>query len=160
MTSVEPASSRDFVEVQKLAERIQGIVAHPGHLYRILMDHFGGFFLVARDDGDIAGFEVGFPSKSRTDTYFLWQIGVSPEHRGRGVASSLVRATEQVAAEAGCSAVEATVDALNEPSCSLFESLGYSVESRGETIEVKGRRAMPDYYDSGTDQVLFRRELD
>ncbi|MBD3369923.1 GNAT family N-acetyltransferase [Candidatus Fermentibacteria bacterium] len=156
---IEPAYGDDFKEVHALAERIEGIVGHPVHLYKILMDHFGDFFLVARIDGETAGFQQGFPSVSREGAYFLWQVGVSPDFRKRGVASALVKETEKVAASAGCTAVEATVETVNYASQGLFESLGYVVASYGDTIEVEGKRAMPDFYGSGTDQILYKKSI-
>jgi ribosomal protein S18 acetylase RimI-like enzyme len=115
--------------------------------------------LAARDHGELVGFQQGFPSLEREGVYFLWQIGVRRGSRMEGLAGELVRETHRLARRAGCTAVQATVDVRNVPSRSLFTSLGYRNASFGETVEIDGERAMPDYYGSGTDQVLFQKEL-
>ncbi len=115
--------------------------------------------LVARDQGELIGFQQGFPSLEREGVYFLWQIGVRTGSRMRGLAAELAGEAQRLAAEAGCRCVQATVDVRNVPSCSFFTSLGYRNASFGETVEIDGERAMPDYYGSGTDQILFEKEI-
>lgn len=75
------------------------------------------------------------------------------------VSAEFVRETERLARGADCTAVQATVDVRNVPSRSLFTSLGYRNASYGDTVEIDGERVMPDYYGSGTDQILFQKDI-
>jgi ribosomal protein S18 acetylase RimI-like enzyme len=153
------ADETDLREIAGMAADSGGLVGHPLHLYRILFDHFGRFMLVAREGAQVVGFQQGFPSWERSRIYFLWQVGVRRDYRMRGLAAKLVRETERVAAEAGCHAVQATVDVENGGSRALFVSLGYHNASFGKTVQREGVLAMPDYYGSGTDQILFQKIL-
>lgn len=157
--SIGIARADELPEICRLARATDGIVGHPLHVYRILHDHFGRFMLAARDQGELVGFQQGFPSTEREGVYFLWQIGIRADSRMNGLAGDLVREAERLARGAGCTAVQATVDVRNVPSRSLFTSLGYRNASFGDIVEIDGERVMPDYYGSGTDQILFQKEI-
>jgi GNAT superfamily N-acetyltransferase len=66
--------------------------------------------LAVRKDGRIISYMVG---KLQSDgTYFIWLCGTSPEARGMGCASMLIKAHEEIAQASGCELV--AVDSKNK----------------------------------------------
>jgi L-2,4-diaminobutyric acid acetyltransferase len=93
------------------------------YLYLLLCDHFADSCVLAELDGELVGFVTAYLPPGRNDTLFVWQVGVSPAARGRGVAKGLL--TELLAREA-CREVrwiETTVSPSNTASRALFASL-------------------------------------
>jgi len=80
------------------------------------------------------GNQGGFPEKPRTG-YFL-TFGVDPNFRGTEVGGKrisfhLMERMFEYFREAGCEAVEATVDVVNERALRFYRSCGFQVEDRG-----------------------------
>jgi ribosomal protein S18 acetylase RimI-like enzyme len=61
---------------------------------------------------------------------WLYHLAVAPEHRGRGVATRLVRDAESRLGALGCSKVNLQIRASNAAVKAFYEKLGYSVEER------------------------------
>lgn len=73
------------------------------YAYLLWGDHFGSTSRVvraeprshvgqpeARGEGELMGFVMGFAVPDRLDALFVWQVGVAPEARGRGIGSLLL----------------------------------------------------------------------
>ena len=63
------------------------------YAYLLWGDHFGSTSRVLRaegPEGDLLGFVMGFEVPEGPDTLFIWQVGVAPEARGRGIGSQLL----------------------------------------------------------------------
>jgi L-2,4-diaminobutyric acid acetyltransferase len=79
--------------------------------------------VVTTPDGTYVGTVVGYRVPATPAVWFVWQIGVHPEHRGRGLA---VRMLEHVARRLradGVTALQATVCPSNRASLRTFEAL-------------------------------------
>jgi len=159
---IRKSSVEDFRELHKLVGRIEKIVQHPPHFYKIMLRYFGNTIILAEEDGELAGFLLGFISQNNPEEYFIWQLGVDPRYRGRKIASKIMKETVETAREKGCKLVTATVETVNIPSQQLFESSGFRIvteQERGELIEENGKPAIKNYYASGTDQIFYAREI-
>jgi ribosomal protein S18 acetylase RimI-like enzyme len=64
--------------------------------------------------------------KLGTDEYYLSNVAVYPEYRGRGVGATLIAAAEGQAANAGCSAIVLDVETDNAGAIRLYRKLGFS----------------------------------
>lgn len=165
MISIAKTKEKEFVEVYKLAGQIDGIVQHPSHLYKIMADHFADTFFVAKDGfkkNEIVGFMLGFVSQKLKGHLFVWQIAVSPKVQGKGVGSKLLKYTIDYCRKMdACSKIIATVETTNKASQYLFEKFNFSIASRiykapyQELINCKGKEAIKNYYNSGTDQIFY-----
>ena len=111
--------------------------------------HFEGTSFVAQDeDGELAGFLVGFLSQASDDEAYIHFVGVSPERRGQGIGSALYqRFFEEVLAQ-GRSVVRCVTSPSNEDSVAFHEALGFEVD-----------RVVPDYDGPGEDRVLLVKRL-
>ncbi len=56
----------------------------------------------------------------------VWAVYVAPEHRGRGIARTLMRMLLREAAERGYRSLVLTVEAGNRTAVALYESLGFT----------------------------------
>lgn len=90
--------------------------------YVLFADHFAGTTTVAEHDGQVVGFVSAYRPPSHPDTVFVWQIGVHPRMRGRGVARGLLEAMVRRPGCRGVRYLEATVTPSNLASRRLFQS--------------------------------------
>lgn len=156
---VSTATVDDAFEIHELAGRLEGLVQHPVHFYNIMIRYFGNSFFLAKDAGRIVGFVWGFVSQTGPEVFFLWQIGVEEEFRGTGTSYELIGALTEFAKESGCRKVCATVETANIASARMFEKMGFENASKGDIVVENDRKAMVNYYGSGTNQVMYEFTL-
>ena len=104
-------------------------------------------FVVALDDASsVIGYAGVFaPGGAEAD---ILTVGVVPQHRGQGIARSLMARITQWAIDQGSIAMMLEVKTDNGEAISLYESLGYS------KLNVR-----KDYFGSGLDALVMRKEL-
>lgn len=92
------------------------------YFYLIFAEHFGDTCLIAEQDGKVLGGIIGYRWPREPESVFVWQIGVTAEARGRGLAKRMLAALLELP---GCRDVKwltATVALDNEPSQRLFRA--------------------------------------
>lgn len=159
---ITATAPEDFMSLYEFVGDIEELVQLPRHFYKVMLVHFGDSIFVARDQGAIAGFSLGFVSQRHPDVYFMYQIGVAAPYRGRGIAQELVRHAEDYAREHGCSRMWGTVETDNMQSRRFFEKLGcrnVSSPEHGKVIMEDGTPALHNFYGTGTDQVLYEKKV-
>jgi len=92
------------------------------YAYVLLCDHFRATTIVCEHEGQLVGFVAAYRPPTHPDAVFVWQIGVSPTMRGRGVARSILDALVEHPGCDGVHYLEATVTPSNTASRRLFES--------------------------------------
>ncbi|MGK7346360.1 MAG: diaminobutyrate acetyltransferase [Candidatus Nitrospinota bacterium M3_3B_026] len=102
------------------------------YAYYLVAEHFAGTSVVAEVNGRTAGFVSAYIPPGREDTLFVWQVAVSPDARGRGLAGRMLREILSRPALGKIRHVETTITPSNEASKRLFsrlaERLGCGVE--------------------------------
>jgi ribosomal protein S18 acetylase RimI-like enzyme len=104
--------------------------------------------LVAYDPADdrpvgfVSGVEVTHPDKGTE--MFLYELGVDPSARRRGVARTLVQALRTLAQEHGCYAMWVLADDDNEAAHAAYASAGGRAASRPVLMEWDLRDAAHD----------------
>ena len=99
--------------------------------------------VLARDDGRLVGFKLGYAMTE--SKYYSWLGGVHETARGNGVARKLMRRQHRWLRDMGCSQVETTTDQANAAMARVNLQEGFSV---------CGSRTMP-----GRVQVLYLKLL-
>ena len=118
-------------------------------LPKLFFLHFEGTSFVAeREDGQLAGFLVGFVSQTDPDEAYIHFVGVDPEERGSGLGRDLYERFFAVAGEHGCSVVRCVTSPVNEVSVGFHTALGFEVD-----------RVAEDYDGPGEDRVLLVKHL-
>ncbi|MBM7571192.1 diaminobutyrate acetyltransferase [Aquibacillus albus] len=91
--------------------------------YIMMCEYFAETCVVAKENGKLVGFVTAFIPPKRQDVIFVWQVGVDPSQRGKGIASKLLNELINRKACENIRFVEATVTPSNKASQSLFRKL-------------------------------------
>jgi ribosomal protein S18 acetylase RimI-like enzyme len=111
--------------------------------------HFEGTSFVAdREDGQLAGFLIGFFSQTDRSEAYIHFVGVAPEHRGEGLGRQLYERFFDAVQADGRAIVRCVTSPQNGGSVAFHEALGFEVE-----------RIAHDYDGPGEDRVLFVKRL-
>jgi ribosomal protein S18 acetylase RimI-like enzyme len=98
---------------------------HPSHTRRFL-ERDGHVLFVAYEDGDavgmVSGVEMTHPDKGTE--MFLYELGVSEEHQGRGIGTALVSALRVAAEERGCYGMWVLTEVDNAAARATYEAAG------------------------------------
>lgn len=115
--------------------------------FRYLLTQGNAETLVDEDDGVIRGYTM-LLFNDATSYARLYSLAVDPQFRGRGVARTLVQASEQCAVEHECVSLRLEIRHDNRASIDLFSSSGYR---QFGTID--------DYYEDHMSAVRFEKPL-
>lgn len=117
-------------------------------LPRLFFTHFADTsFIVEDEDGELAGFLIGFLSQSRPGESYIHFVGVAPSQRGSGLGRELYRRFFAIAAERGATRVGCVTSPRNGGSIAFHTAMGF------EGHEAAG------YDGAGEDRVVFTRAL-
>lgn len=107
-------------------------------------------FLVAEQDGRVAGYACFGRAPMTDETWDLYWIAVDPIVQGRGIGARIMRAVEEAARAGGARllVVETAGRADYAPTRAFYEGLGYPERAR-----------LPDFYRDGDDKVVHVKRL-
>ncbi|WP_045461738.1 GNAT family N-acetyltransferase [Vibrio hyugaensis] len=132
---------QDLVALYQLENDLFGHHAYPGFFFRQAFDCWQNGLLIAKEDDQIAGY-VLMAQSDEQNTHWILSLAVDSQHRGKGIARSLV---ENVIAKASLgSIVKLTVDPNNAPAYKLYTSLGFKVLEKEE-----------DYFGDGEPRLVM-----
>lgn len=94
--------------------------------------HFADTAIIAKSGDETVGFSSGYRLPTRPDVLFVWQVAVSENARGQGLASRLLQAQLDTEACQGVQYIETTITKDNEASRGLFRAFA---EKNGGTVE-------------------------
>lgn len=97
--------------------------------------HFSATCAVAEMDGVIVGWLSGYVPPDRDDTLFVWQVCVSAEARGQGVARKLIGAVLERASSRGIRYIDCTITEDNTASWALFGSVARTLNAQMQQTE-------------------------
>jgi L-2,4-diaminobutyric acid acetyltransferase len=113
----------DAAAIHRLIRIEGGLDLNSLYCYLLLCTDFSRTSLVASVAGDVIGFVVAYRPPPRPDSLFVWQVGVSRNARGQGLARRLLRDLLALPACDGVQYLEATVTPSNAASRRLFTRL-------------------------------------
>jgi ribosomal protein S18 acetylase RimI-like enzyme len=103
-----------------MAESFPGGAPTPGH----------EVFEVVDDSGAAVGYLwIGPDTSGDAGSWWIWDVLIEPEHRGRGLGREAMRLAEQHARAQGAHSIGLNVFAFNAAARGLYESLGYETAS-------------------------------
>ncbi|ADJ28463.1 diaminobutyrate acetyltransferase [Nitrosococcus watsonii] len=107
------------------------------YCYLILCKHFMDTCLVAGNNDEILAFVTGYRLPAAPHSLFIWQIAVSPQARGQGLALSMLKELLRRNADYNkITSLETTVSPSNTASRALFAALARELNT--ELIETPG----------------------
>lgn len=114
----------DAARVFALIPSVGELERNTCYAYVLLCTHFAGTAVIAEDEaGALAGFVLGYRPPTDPASVFVWQVGVAPSHRGRGVGGRLLDALLARPACVDVTSLTATVAPDNVASRALFHGL-------------------------------------
>ena len=130
------------------------------YAYLLLGEHFADTSVVAElldADGSkqIIGFISAYLPPSKSDTVFVWQVGVAEAGRGRGVATGMLY---EIVRRPVCKTVthlDTTVGPSNDASMALFRGFAKKLGTEVSETELFGSDEFPQP-DEHEPEVLFR----
>jgi predicted GNAT superfamily acetyltransferase len=117
-------------------------------LPRLFLDHFFGTSLIAEQDGELAGFLIGFLSPAKPRQAYIHFAAVAPAWRRTGLAHRLYEQFIDRARRDGRTVVEAITSPQNATSIAFHRAMGFTVSD-----------PVKDYDGPSLDRVVFLREI-
>ncbi|MDP3275209.1 MAG: GNAT family N-acetyltransferase [Deltaproteobacteria bacterium] len=108
---------------------------------------FGHHALVAEEEGALAGFLLGFVSDREPRTAYVHLVGISPNHRRRGIARGLYEEFARRGSALGATTLKAITTVGNEGSVEFHRAMRFEVEHS------------PDYAGPSRARYVFTRAL-
>ena len=151
--NLRAATERDGAPVWRLLARTGGLERNTCYAYVLLFSDFGETCIVAEQDGELLGFVLAYRPPARREELFVWQIGVAPEARGRGLGTRML---EPALPQPACSDVgylTATVSPDNEASRRMFAAVA---RRRGVSFSITSRFGAALFADPHLDEDQVR----
>ena len=152
--TIRGATLEDGRAMSRLVRESGVLEENTPYAYLLLATHFGETCVIAEMNDEPVGFVAAYRPPVKPDVVFVWQVGVSPKARRRGLA---LRMLDELVRRPGCEGVrylEATVTPDNAASRRLFRSFG---ERRSAPVSIGKGFSSEDF--GGTDhepEELFR----
>ncbi|MEQ6389354.1 diaminobutyrate acetyltransferase [Bacillaceae bacterium S4-13-58] len=111
--------------------------------YIMMSKYFRETCVVAKHEDQLVGFVTAFIPPKQQDVVFVWQIGVDPNFKGKGIASKLLHELINREACQDVRFVEATVTPDNEASKALFRKLAKDFQTECSVHECFSKDLFP-----------------
>jgi L-2,4-diaminobutyric acid acetyltransferase len=147
---IDRPSTEDGAAIWRIARDSGKLDLNSSYAYLLWCHDFADTSAVARIDGDVVGFVIGYRRPVAPDTVVVWQIAVDAGQRGKGTAAALLDALVR---RTGVRQVETTITPDNDVSNALFRSLA---DRWGAQMRVAGEFAAGEFPDDHETEVLYR----
>lgn len=107
----------DAREIMRLVRESRVLDRNSDYAYLLLCEHFRETCVIAESAGRAVGFTAAYLVPLRPHTLFVWQIAVSEEARGQGLAGRML---DELIGRPAVRYLEATVTPSNTASRALF----------------------------------------
>ena len=111
----------DGASLWRLVQATGSLEPNTPYAYLLLASDFGRTCLVSEQDGQVVGAVIGYHPPEQADTAFVWQVGLLPALRGKGLGLELLQRWIALPANQACQWVTATVADDNLASQALFQ---------------------------------------
>jgi len=143
---IRPMEAKDIGAVRELIDYCKPLDLHTPFTYWVLSEYFNNTCLVLEDEGSIVGYAGGMKSTSVENVFYLWQIGLLPNYRGKGFFSALLDKIIEEVKKLGCDYLEFSVLSDNHQSINAFTNYA---KKKGLPI---GKRGNLTFYDKLTNE--------
>lgn len=120
---------QDGAAIHALIESSPPLDVNSTYAYLLLCHHFRDTCVVAEVDGKLFGFISGYLPPTQPDTFFVWQVAVHSDARGRGLGVSMLRYLLQQYRAGHIRYLDTTVSPSNQASRAMFARLARDLET-------------------------------
>jgi L-2,4-diaminobutyric acid acetyltransferase len=150
---IDRPSTKDAAAIWRIARDSGKLDLNSSYAYLLWCHDFADTSAVARVDGAVVGFVIGYRRPTAPNTVVVWQVAVDAAQRGRGTAGALLDALVGGLANDGVRHVETTITPDNDASNALFASLA---GRWGTEMRAAGEFAAAEFPDEHDSEVLYR----
>jgi L-2,4-diaminobutyric acid acetyltransferase len=150
---IDRPSTKDGAAIWRIARDSRKLDLNSSYAYLLWCHDFADTSAVARVDGEVVGFVIGYRRPTAPDTVVVWQIAVDAGQRGRGTAGALLDSLVGSLERHGVRHVETTITPDNDASIALFRSLANRC---GAEMSVAGEFEAGEFPDEHEAEVLYR----
>jgi L-2,4-diaminobutyric acid acetyltransferase len=130
--SLRPPCTEDAKALWQLVHDLGSLDLNSAYAYLLVGTHFRDTSVIAESGGRIVAFVAGYRPPDHDDTLFVWQIGVAPTVRRRGLGVRMIREVLSRPECGGVRFVEATVTPSNAASGAMFRALAGALHTTCE----------------------------
>ncbi len=144
---------RDGAAIWQFVQSTGQLEPNTPYCYLLLASDFSDTCLIAEQSGRLIGAVLGYHPPSEPQTAFVWQVGVLPDQRGKGVALQMLKSWLQLPANQDCKWLTATVADDNPASQALFKRLA---SDAGCSCEITARFTRDMFPQAHPPEPLYR----
>jgi diaminobutyrate acetyltransferase len=112
----------DVSEIRKLVKACEPLTLHTAITYGVLFRSFPDTCFVVETSGQLSGFISSIRGTAHPEAIYVWQIGVIPSERGKGLSFQLIDSVAIAARRIGCSLLQVGIEPSNDQSLSVFRA--------------------------------------
>lgn len=128
-----PPTPQDGFAISELVKKSPPLDPNSVYCNLIQCTHFSSTAVVAKIEGRLIGFTTGHKLPQDNSTLFIWQVCVSEEARGQGLAIRMMENILSRDENKNTKFIETTITKSNKSSSALFEKLAKKLEANLET---------------------------
>lgn len=117
--------SADGPNLHKLINACKPLDENSMYCNLLQCTHFADTCVAAEKDGKLVGFISGYLPPKQADTLFVWQVAVSKEARGHGLAKRMLDDLLNREATENVRFIETTITPDNDASWAMFRGYAY-----------------------------------
>ncbi len=145
---INTATIKDAPAIHQLVMECKTLDLNSRYLYLLLCTHFDSYTLTAKTPGgSLAGFVSSYPHPKMKNTLFIWQVGVSSNHRKQGIASRLLNTLISNAVLSNIKYIEATVTPSNRASFNLFVKIANNLQAKLHSEPLFEKSLLPENHE-------------
>jgi L-2,4-diaminobutyric acid acetyltransferase len=149
-------NKNDAKHIYNLVKSTKILDVNSEYLYLLQSTHFKDCCGVAVENEKIIGFVSGYIHPTLNDVFFVWQVAVDENFRGKGIAQRLINEILSRKNMADITKIHTTISPSNKSSQRLFEKLTQNIE--GE-ISSETMFEVSDFNNAHEDEVLYEIKL-
>ncbi len=142
----------DGVRLWEIARDSRVLDLNSSYSYILWCRDFAATSVVSDVDGRAVGFVTGYIRQDAPTTFFVWQVAVDSDQRGKGLAGRMLNELLDRLTPQGITHLETTISPDNEASIALFTALA---RTRGTDIGKSDLFAPNDFPDSHEAEELY-----
>ena len=149
-------NKNDAKHIYNLVESTKVLDLNSEYLYLLQATHFKDCCSVAVENEKVIGFVSGYIHPGQKDTFFIWQVAVDENFRGKGIAQRLIMEIISRKNMAQIKKIQTTISPSNKSSQRLFEKLTGKMEA---DISSETMFEVSDFNNAHEDEVLYEINL-
>lgn len=140
-TTVREFKVEDAEDLRKLADACQPLLVNGVYVNIFLAKYFGNSCFIMELEGKPIGFVSGFKSTTDPKIFFLWQLGLLPEFRGKGLSTPLIHRVFEAAKKLNCEKAQFSISPTIDSS---FHAFSNYAKKKDRTMKVVEERKYSD----------------